>query len=107
MTASIYKGGRMAITKAMYDSVGSDYIELFYHKEKNAVGIKASTENNSDSFLLRKAKGQNTWMVGLKAFLNYYDVQNVEGKRFPAEKVDELIIIDLNKPLEYKKRGDQ
>jgi hypothetical protein len=100
MTASIYKGGRLSLTKAVFDSIGSQYIELYFNSERNAIGIKVCDESSEDALELRNPARQTSWLVSIKAFLSYYKIPPVaEAKRYAVEEEDGLFVIDLNKPM--------
>lgn len=99
MTASIYKGGRLSITKAVFDTIGSQFIELYYNNERNAIGISASNKTSDDALELRNPARQTSWIVSIKAFLSYYKIsEDVEGKRYNVNEEDGMLVIDLNKP---------
>lgn len=100
MTASIYKGGRLSLTKAVFDAIGSQYIELLYNDSLNAIGILPTNEKNNDAFMLRKPKKQSSWLVSIKAFLSYYRIPELEEvKRFNVKEEDGMFVINLDKPL--------
>lgn len=99
MTASIYKGGRLSVTKSVFDTIGSQYVELYYDSERNAIGIAASNKSSDDALEMRNPARQTSWLVSIKAFLSYYKIPgDVEGKHYRVVEEDGMFVIDLNKP---------
>ena len=99
MTASIYKGNKLSLTKAVQDVLGTQYIELLYNKSRNLIGIISSNEDSSNAYKLKQPKRQTSWSVGISAFLRYYDLEKYQSKKFKVLKENNLLIIDLNEEL--------
>lgn len=99
MAVSIYKSGQVALTKAVCDAIGSEYVELLFNRDLNKIGIRPSNESSPNAHKMRKPKRQTSKMVGASAFLKYYQLESIKSHKYPATKEDEMVVVDLNKPL--------
>lgn len=99
MAVSIYKSGQMALTKAVCDAIGSDYVELLYNRGLNKIGIRASNIDSSNAHKLRKPKRQTSKMIGASAFLKYYQLDSIKSNKYPAKKEGDMVVVDANTPL--------
>ena len=98
MTASIYKGNKLSLTKAVMDVLETSRIELLFSRQQNLIGIVPLNEPSDNSFELRKPKRQTSWNVGIAAFLRYYDLERYQGKKFKVRKEGSIlvVVVDLN-----------
>ena len=104
---SISKAGRIGFSGLCYDThfKGAKFIELYFDEKEQLMAVKPSQNNTEHTFKL-KTKGNNINAgrgIGLynKGFFIRYGIAVEKAIRYtPAyDKKNEMLIIDLKKPL--------
>lgn len=99
MTASIFKTNKMALSEAVVNGLGSDYVELLYDKEANRMALHPVKEDSPIGYKIRKSSRQRSWSVSLMSFIKHYGLEGIAQKRYNVTKEGDLLVIDLNQPI--------
>lgn len=70
---------------------GKRDVELFFDRERMAIGLKPCNESTSDSY--RIAGSGNG--ISATAFFNHYGLNEFLDARYPVKKEDEFVVVEL------------
>ena len=106
---SITKSGGMIFTLDFYEKhlKGYRFLELYYSKTQETIGVKPVTEANEDAYEIRATgvgpeSGRNpVYMISIKGFLKFYEIDYSQLKRFKPQwnETEKFWEIDLRKPF--------
>lgn len=99
MTVSVFKTKKLSLSEAVVKELKAEYVELLYDKVNKRMALRPSTEDSIVAYAVRQAGKQRSWSISLISFINFYDLDDIVGKRYQVEKEGELVVIDLNKPI--------
>ncbi len=82
------------------------FCELYFNKDENKIGLKLT--NDDDGKVANIFIKENNCFISAKTFMDYYEIPYKETRSYVAVKDDSsgLIIIDLNSPMQNKKRKE-
>lgn len=93
---SIHVRGIFALNKNAYDKLGEpEAIEMMYASEDRIIGFSAAPKSSPDSYAVRH-NTKTAFQVEGRAFLNYYGISDDAGRRYVAEMMDEILIVQLD-----------
>lgn len=64
------------------------FVIFFYDKENNKIGFKFTNDNNEDGIIKLNIRKTGA-TVSAKSFLDYYEIDHSETKRYEVEYSDE------------------
>lgn len=103
---SLQVRGSFQINRASYELMGKPIaVKLLYDRQKQLIGFRPAQEGERASYTVRKATTSETYMVAARAFVNYYDIEVHETRRYQAKSVGNIVAIDLNTPDSATNRG--
>lgn len=99
-SVGIQKRGALSLNTAALEALGSPtHVELLYDREERLIGIRKTTASNPHAYVVRGVgKSDATHVVSGKAFLSYYGIPRDVARRWPAEKRDGMLVVDLKQP---------
>lgn len=110
MVVTIQSSGRMSFNVGAREAFLKDigYIELFYNKEKNLLGMRPTNDKTVIGlFPVKDAK----WGKYLPArfFLNKYGLKPERAMRYELtwDESQMMLVIDLNKPISSRQKSMQ
>lgn len=99
-SVGVSKAGKLSMTKAVYDAMGSDFVLLLWDTAGRRLAVKACTVDTPGAYSVRKAPKQNSWFVSLQALLAYYGFKPKRTRRYPVRVNDGVLIVPLGDNLE-------
>jgi hypothetical protein len=95
---SLQVRGSFQINRAAYELMGKPQaIHLLYDRERSIVGFRPAKEGERASYTVR-TPNPSTFSVSGQAFVNHYELELTQTRRYVAERYGDVVIIDLNKP---------
>jgi hypothetical protein len=95
---TIQAGGALSVNASAQRAIGApSAVELLYGRRQNVIVFRPASEESKDAYPLR-AQGANatTYIVTAKSFLTHYGIPFGIAKRYDAEIVDGMLVVDLN-----------
>jgi len=71
---------------------------LFYDSTNRAVGI-LPTKNTKEQGAIRLVSNKQNTFIAARSFLDRYGIDYGRAKRFRLEKVDNLLVFELDRPI--------
>lgn len=92
-SASLNTAAALLIDKA-------PYVEMFFDREQKVIGIKGVTEETENAFAMRAVRDRGTYLIGCKAFCDYYELTPKRATRYTVGGVTEhgILYVDLSVP---------
>jgi len=94
-TVGIVKSGKLSMTTAVHDALGSGHVLLLWDEQGRRLAVKACSPDTPGAYPVRKMAKQNTWYVSLMALLGYYGVKVKETRRYPVRINDGVFVVNL------------
>lgn len=91
---SIRKNGQLGLNYGAVERYGIDkfeYVELYYDKENNRIGLKLSNEKSEGAVRCRVRSGNAS--IPAKSFLEYYKIDYREAKRMEVQRDEAGMLI--------------
>lgn len=106
---SIRTNGQLGFSQGAvkkFDMKKYGFCQLYFDQTNKKIGLRLSNED--DGSVSRLYVRENNCFVSAKTFMDYYDLAYDKTQSFIAYKDpdEDLIIIDLNKPMRATKGGD-
>jgi hypothetical protein len=98
-TISIQKKGIISLNRAAYELLGRPRaVELLYDRERQLVGLRVGSEGGEHAQVVRPTTNGSAFLVSAARFAKHYGIPVDEGHRWPAEREENVILIDISKP---------
>ncbi len=104
---AIHKRKLFAMNQLAYESIGEpEAVELFYAPSDQVIGIRPAPRESPDAYMVRHHTRFSHQVEG-KRFMNFYGIPDeVTGRRYKAELLDNVLAVDLKQtPEEPDGRG--
>lgn len=100
MVITVYKGGQFSLTKATCDAIDSEYVELLFNRNEMKIGIRPADSSSSNAYQLRQPKRQTSRILSAAAFIAYYQLDEIKGKKYQVKKEDDMVVFNVEKPID-------
>jgi len=98
--------GSFQINQAAFELMGKpNEVRILYNREKRMVGFQLAKAGERAAYRVRKAQNAFTYSVAAQAFVNHYDIELTETRRYLAKKHGDVVAIDLNAPESASSRA--
>jgi hypothetical protein len=82
-------------------------VELLFDREKKIVGVRKAVKEHPSVYTLRKQKNSDSYLLGGRAFTQFYGIDTTESRRYAARKYDgDVVGVDLNDQFQTVTRGE-
>lgn len=112
-TITIQRKGTMSVNAAAAALIAGGEIpmemsvELLYDRDNKIVGIRRATREHPSIYNLRKQKNSDSYLLGGKAFTQFYSIDTTESRRYTARKYEDGIVgVNLNDDYRTVTRGE-
>ena len=97
---TIQKRGTLSLNAAAFAALGSPQsVELLFDREDQRVGLRNVDGTVEHAYAVRpNGTKASSFLVGGTAFTQYYGIDTKTARRWPAEVVDDMLVIDLKQP---------
>lgn len=93
-TIAIVRSGVLALNRAAASSIGMpSCVYLLYDPAEKIIGLRAANPDDLHAAPLRFIKSSACYLVGARAFLNYYGVDWKVTRRYVATMIDDAVCI--------------
>ena len=101
---TITKTGVLNVSVEAYEKYlkAFEYVKFLFDKENNLIGIKPMKEKHPDYYNIRvmqRGTGSRGISISAVAFLKHYKVDFSKKQKLEPKWQDDLLVLDLNKPL--------
>lgn len=101
---TITKTGILNVSVEAYEKFLKDFecVQFLFDKENNLIGIKPMEEKHPDYYNIRvmdRGVGSKGISISALSFLKHYKIDYSKKKKLEPKLQDDLIVLDLNKPL--------
>ena len=99
-TLTIQRRGALSLNTPAFDALGRPkHVELLFDPDEKLIGFRKAASTAPHSYPVR-AIGKNgaSHVISGKGFLKYYDIKRDVARRWPAEKRDDMLVVDLKQP---------
>lgn len=99
MRASLSVRGVVTLNQVSYEALlQPEAIELLFDGEEQLIGLRPTSADVRHSYPVRKQGKNKSYLIGAKAFCNYYNIVLQETVAFDEVKIESgIMILDLNK----------
>jgi len=95
---SLQVRGSFQINRAAFELMGSPKaVHLLYDRTRRIIGFRPAKEGERASYTVRTPNA-STYAVSGQAFVNHYELELVQTRRYQAQKYGDAVLIDLNTP---------
>lgn len=103
---SFHARGLFALNELAYDALKRpEAIELFYDRNEQIIGFKASTRESPDSYVVRHHT-KHSYQVEGRSFIKFFEIpKGAAGRRYRAEMIDDILAVDLKQQLDNESAG--
>lgn len=104
---TLQASGGLSINDEAYKLLGRPpSVVLHYDRKERLLGLKGSEGIEEYAFPLRDSGGGIAWSTSVKSFFRYYNIDQMETRRFKATRDKEtgLLVVDLKAPMSTTKR---
>ena|SRR5215208_509046 len=95
---TIQKDGPFSLNRAAYELIGSpEAVELLFDRENQLIGFRPTASDNPRAFVPRpQGPNASTVMIAGRRFAQHYELDVSKARRYPVEKRDDILILDLS-----------
>jgi hypothetical protein len=97
---TIQKRGTLSLNLPAYAALGQpEAIELLFDRGQRLMGLRGVDPSADSAYVVRPlGRGNSTWLVSGKAFMNYYGIDTEVARRWTGRLEDDLLVLDLKEP---------
>lgn len=96
---TIQKRGTMSLNRAAYDALGEPAaLELLYDHTERLIGFRPVDPSTTHAYAPRRQGRAANFIVSGSAFTKYFDIETDTARRYPAELVNGVLVVDLKQP---------
>jgi hypothetical protein len=97
---TIQKKGAISLNRAAYAALGSpEAAELLFDPEERQVGIRKADPSAAHAMPVRPlGERGSSWLISGRSFAIYYGIPVDTARRWLAQVVDGMLVIDLKEP---------
>jgi hypothetical protein len=95
---AIQTRGNMSLNKAAYEALGSPpAVFLLFNKTTRAVGLQPTKLEEAHSYPVRKQPGSESYMIGARAFCQFYELDVSSTRAFAPKLQDGILVFEFDK----------
>lgn len=108
-TITIQKRGNFSLNRAAFEALdGPEAVELLFDRTERLIAMRPSETTNRLAYPVRKQQNAASYLIAGNAFNQYYGIETGITKRWDAELLDGMLVIDLKvKPQEVISNRDK
>jgi len=96
---TLQKRGTMSLNGAAYEALGEPAaLELLYDDTERLVGFRPVDPSTPHAYAPRRQGRAANYIVSGSAFTKYFDIETDVARRYPAQLVDGVLVVDLKQP---------
>lgn len=92
---SVQKNGRIQLSKALVDELGSEHIALYFDPELRKIALEPVPKDDPDGVLIRKSTQQESWGVAAIGFMSRFEITVSRARQVAVHREGELWVADL------------
>ena len=93
---ALQRRGVLSLNRAAYELLGEPAaVERLFDRAGPRIGIRSVAGDTPHAYRVRKQPGSATYLIGAKAFLQFYGIPHDQARRWGAALLDGVLVADL------------
>ena len=93
---ALQRRGVLSLNRAAYELLGEPAaVELLFDRAGRRIGLRPVVGDAPHAYRVRKQPGSATYLIGAKAFLQFYGIPHDQARRWGAALLDGVLVADL------------
>lgn len=103
---TIQARGNFGLNRAAFEAMGKpEAVELLYDGDARRVGFRPTDPEALNAYPVRKQGGSDSYVLAGRAFTQYYSIDTTEARRYDADMMGDILVIELDETGATVSRG--